>query len=62
MGDGLDTMKYCKEKSTVKNGAPTTEVGLTLNGDIAGCEPLVCSGCCRHPEIIQLLRGVVSQE
>ncbi len=35
MGDGLDTMKYYKEKSKVKNGAPTGEVGLTLNGEIA---------------------------
>jgi len=34
MGDGLDTMKYYKEKSKVKNGAPTSEVGLTLNGEI----------------------------
>ena len=28
-------MKYYKEKSKVKNGAPTSEVGLTLNGEIA---------------------------
>src|SRR5215469_2591985 len=35
MGDGLDTMKYYKEKSKVKNGAPTSEIGLTLNGEIA---------------------------
>jgi 2-oxoglutarate ferredoxin oxidoreductase subunit beta len=35
MVDGLDTMKYYKEKSKVKNGAPTSEVGLTLNGEIA---------------------------
>jgi 2-oxoglutarate ferredoxin oxidoreductase subunit beta len=35
MGDGLDTMKYYKEASKVKNGAPTGEVGLTLNGEIA---------------------------
>src|SRR5215469_3785779 len=35
MGDGLDTVKYFKEKSKVKNGAPTSEVGLTLSGEIA---------------------------
>jgi len=35
MGDGLDTMKFYKEKSKVRNGAPTGEVGLTLNGEIA---------------------------
>ena len=34
LGDGLDTMKYYKEKSKVKNGAPTGEVGLTLTGEI----------------------------
>jgi 2-oxoglutarate ferredoxin oxidoreductase subunit beta len=34
MGDGLDTMKYYKEKSKVKHGASTSEVGLTLNGEI----------------------------
>ena len=35
MGDGLDTMKFYKEKSKVRNEAPTGEVGLTLNGEIA---------------------------
>ena len=34
MGVGLDTMKYYKEKSKVKHGAPTSEVGLTLHGEI----------------------------
>jgi 2-oxoglutarate/2-oxoacid ferredoxin oxidoreductase subunit beta len=34
MGDGLDTMKYYKEKSKIRHGAPTPEVGLTLNGEI----------------------------
>lgn len=34
MGDGLDTMKFYKEKSKVKHGAPTSEVGLTKSGDI----------------------------
>jgi len=34
MGDGLDTMKFYKEKSRVRHGAPTSEVGLTLNGEI----------------------------
>jgi 2-oxoglutarate ferredoxin oxidoreductase subunit beta len=27
-------MKFYKEKSKVKNGAPTSEVGLTINGEI----------------------------
>jgi 2-oxoglutarate/2-oxoacid ferredoxin oxidoreductase subunit beta len=35
MGDGLDTMKFYKEKSKVRNGAPTGEVALTKDGEIA---------------------------
>jgi 2-oxoglutarate/2-oxoacid ferredoxin oxidoreductase subunit beta len=35
LGDGLDTMKYYKEKSKVRHGAPTSEVGLTMTGEIA---------------------------
>jgi 2-oxoglutarate ferredoxin oxidoreductase subunit beta len=34
MGDGLDTMKFYKERSKIKNGAPTSEVGLTIHGEI----------------------------
>ena len=34
MGDGLDTMKYYKERSKVKHGAPTQDLALTKNGDI----------------------------
>lgn len=34
MGDGLDTMKFYKEKSKTRNGAPTGEVGLTKDGEI----------------------------
>jgi 2-oxoglutarate ferredoxin oxidoreductase subunit beta len=34
LGDGLDTMKYYKEKSKVRHGAPTSEVGLTMTGEI----------------------------
>jgi 2-oxoglutarate/2-oxoacid ferredoxin oxidoreductase subunit beta len=34
MGDGLDTMKFYKEKSKVRNGCPTSEVGLTKSGEI----------------------------
>src|SRR5262249_17859158 len=35
MGDGLDAMKFYKEKSKVRHGAPTSEVGLTMTGEIA---------------------------
>jgi 2-oxoglutarate ferredoxin oxidoreductase subunit beta len=34
LGDGLDTMKYYKEKSKTKHGCPTGEVGLTMQGEI----------------------------
>jgi 2-oxoglutarate ferredoxin oxidoreductase subunit beta len=34
MGDGLETMKYYKEASKVRHGAPTSETGLTKQGEI----------------------------
>jgi 2-oxoglutarate/2-oxoacid ferredoxin oxidoreductase subunit beta len=34
MGDGLDTMKYYKAMSKLKNGAPTSEVALSRQGEI----------------------------
>ena len=34
MGDGLETMKYYKQASKIRNGAPTRECELTKNGDI----------------------------
>lgn len=34
LGDGVDQLKYYKEKSVVKNGADTREVGLSFQGDI----------------------------
>jgi 2-oxoglutarate/2-oxoacid ferredoxin oxidoreductase subunit beta len=34
MGDGLETMKYYKEASKVRNGARTSEVGLSKTGEI----------------------------
>ena len=34
MGDGLDTMKYYKEASKIRNGAPTGECALTKSGEI----------------------------
>jgi 2-oxoglutarate/2-oxoacid ferredoxin oxidoreductase subunit beta len=34
LGDGLETMKYYKEHSKVRNGAATSEADLTLSGDI----------------------------
>jgi len=34
LGDGLDTMKYYKEKSKVRHGAPTNETHLTMTGEV----------------------------
>src|SRR5215831_10817450 len=34
MGDGLETMKYYKEKSKKRDGAPTSEVPLSRDGEI----------------------------
>jgi 2-oxoglutarate ferredoxin oxidoreductase subunit beta len=34
LGEGLDTMKYYKEKSKIKNGAPTSEVALGMRDEI----------------------------
>lgn len=34
LGDGVEQLKYYKEKSVVKNGANTKEVGLSFQGDI----------------------------
>jgi len=34
LGDGLDRMKYYKEHSVIKHGAPTSEVDLGFKGEI----------------------------
>ena len=34
MGDGLDTMKFYKQVSKIRNGAPTKDAGLTKSGEI----------------------------
>ncbi len=34
LGDGVDQVKYYKEKSVMKNGADTKEVGLSFQGEI----------------------------
>jgi 2-oxoglutarate ferredoxin oxidoreductase subunit beta len=35
MGDGLDAMKYYKQASKIRNGAPTSECTLSKSGEIA---------------------------
>ena len=34
LGDALDTMKYYKQRSKVRHGAPTNEVAMSKDGDI----------------------------
>ena len=34
MGDGLDTMRFYKQRSIIKNGARTHDVDINLQGDI----------------------------
>jgi len=34
LGDGLDTMRYYKQKSVIKNGASTKDLELSLQGEI----------------------------
>ncbi len=34
LGEGLDTMKYYKAKSKIRNGAPTSEVALGMRSEI----------------------------
>ena len=34
LGDGVDQLKYYKQKSVIQNGADTKEVGLTFQGQI----------------------------
>jgi len=34
MGDGLDTMRFYKQRSVIKNGARTHDVDINLQGDI----------------------------
>ena len=34
LGDGADQLKYYKDKSVIKNGADTKDVGLSFQGDI----------------------------
>ena len=57
MGDGLDTMKYYKEHSKTKNGAPTAEAALTKQGEI-----LVGKFVDRErPDYLELMRGQLAE-
>ncbi len=58
MGDGLDAMKFYREKSKVRNGAPMNEIGLTKEGEI-----VVGKFVDRErPDYIELMRGRLSEQ
>jgi 2-oxoglutarate/2-oxoacid ferredoxin oxidoreductase subunit beta len=57
MGDGLDTMKYYKAASKLRNGAPTGEVGLTKDGEI----PVGKFVDRERPDYLEVLRAQMTQ-
>jgi len=58
LGDGLDTMKYYKERSKTKHGAPTSEVAVTMTGDI-----IVGKFVDRErPDYMELMRGQMIEQ
>ncbi len=57
MGDGLDAMKSYKEHSKIRNGAPTSETGLTRDGEIVVGKFVDRD----RPEYRQLMRAQLSE-
>jgi 2-oxoglutarate ferredoxin oxidoreductase subunit beta len=57
LGDSLDTMRYYKEKSVIKNGANTKEVEINLGGEIT-CGKFVDI---ERPTLDQAMRAQLSQ-
>ncbi len=58
MGDGLDAMKFYKEKSKTRHGAPTSEVALTREGEI-----IVGKFVDRdRPEFMELMRSQLIEQ
>ena len=58
LGDGLDTMKYYKERSKVRHSAPTSDVALTKDGDI-----IVGKFVDRErPDYLDLMRGQLHEQ
>jgi 2-oxoglutarate/2-oxoacid ferredoxin oxidoreductase subunit beta len=57
MGDGLDTMKFYKEVSKVRNGASTSECALTKSGEIVVGKFVDRD----RPDYLQLLRAQMTE-
>jgi 2-oxoglutarate ferredoxin oxidoreductase subunit beta len=58
MGDGLEAMKYYKEKSKVRHGAPTNELALSRDGEIAVGKFVDRD----RPDYLELMRGRLSEQ
>ncbi|MGC8793059.1 MAG: thiamine pyrophosphate-dependent enzyme [Bryobacteraceae bacterium] len=58
MGEGLDAMKLYRERSKVRHGAPSSEVGITIDGDI-----IVGKFVDRErPEFMDLMRSQLAEQ
>ena len=57
MGDGLDAMKYYKEKSKTRHGAPTSETALSRDGEIVVGKFVDRD----RPDYLELLRGQMTE-
>jgi 2-oxoglutarate ferredoxin oxidoreductase subunit beta len=53
MGDGLDAMKFYKERSRTRHGAPTSEVALSRDGEIVVGKFVDRD----RPDYLELMRG-----
>ncbi len=58
MGDGLEAMKFYKEKSKVRNGAPTSELALSKEGEIVVGKFVDRD----RPDYLELMRGRLSDQ
>jgi 2-oxoglutarate ferredoxin oxidoreductase subunit beta len=58
MGDGLDTMKYYKEKSKIRHGSSAREAPLTKDGEIAVGKFVDCE----RPDYIASMRGRLAEQ
>jgi len=58
MGDGLDAMKAYRERSRTKNGAPTSEVALSKDGEIVVGKFVDRD----RPDYLELMRGQMLEQ
>jgi 2-oxoglutarate ferredoxin oxidoreductase subunit beta len=58
MGDGLEAMKFYREKSKVRNGAPTSELAISKDGEIVVGKFVDRD----RPDYLELMRGQLSEQ